>query len=110
MNSNGRRPENGNQSELRLRCKDLAGVIEYVGRKPSIFRRRCKNTQCCPRIEGSMAVHRWCIEESGCLDPNGNPFDVGEYITEYVPDKNPSEILGQGERADATRNTRRASV
>ncbi len=93
MKSNDARPELDQQDEVRLRCKDLAGVVEYDGEGiPIIFRRRCKNQQCCPRIEGYMAVHRWIIW--GMVeDSHGVKRGVGEYLTSYLPDRNLSEIL-----------------
>lgn len=110
MTSNGARPEIDLVEEIRLRCKDLAGVIERnEDGIPVVFRRRCKNQQCCPRITGFMAIHRWVIYGT-MKDGYGVPRGVGEYITEYVPDRSPSEILGRGARDDGTSNTRRASV
>lgn len=86
--------------ELRLRCKDMAGVIEYgtivvnddLLVIPVVFRRRCKNQQCCPRRAGFMAVHRWVLYGE-IEDEHGNKRGVGEYVTEYVPDKDIREIL-----------------
>lgn len=115
MNSNGARPEHADQREIRLRCKDTAGVAEYtrpaffdrngkpievydsegnrVNMVPNVLRRRCKNQHCCPRLPGQMAVHRWILWGT-VRDSYGIPRGVGEYITEYVPDRSPSEILG----------------
>jgi hypothetical protein len=110
MKPNGARPEVDLEVDVRLRCKDLAGVIERnEDGIPVVFRRRCKNQQCCPRMAGFMAIHRWVIY-GAIKDNHGIPRGVGEYVTEYVPDRSPSEILGRGARTNGTGNPRRASV
>lgn len=57
-----------------------------------------------------MATHRFCITKGGCHDDEGRFFGVGEYVTQYVPDKDLSEILREEHGPNAFGNSRRASV
>lgn len=97
---NGHRPEYEISQEIPFRCMDLAGLGEYVEASilneqgvpaqlwiPVVFRRRCKNSQCCPPRDGHIAVHRWKVADVALGDERLDRIGVGEYITEYVPNK-----------------------
>lgn len=86
---NPTRPELTGQAEVKLRCKDLAGVVEYEDGIPVVFRRRCKNRDCCMPRDGFMAVHRWTIYG------HQNDRGVSEYTTEYIPLRPVSDFIGQ---------------
>jgi hypothetical protein len=85
---NPARPELNGQQEVKLRCLDVIGVVEYDARGiPVVFRRRCKNRECCEPRDGFVAVHRWTIHG------RQNNKGVSEYTTDYVPLRPVSDLI-----------------
>lgn len=92
-----RAPEqNGYARVVSLRCNPNAEETQYRERRgevyydeagtPVVLALRCKNRECCPRVEGHMAVHLFTIHGV----QNGKP--VGKYVTVQVPFRDAADM------------------
>lgn len=80
--------QSGQRREVPLACRNFVGVVEVnTDGIPVVFRRRCKNKECCQPRDGWIAVHRWTIYG------RENGHEVGRYTTEYLPMRPASELV-----------------
>lgn len=68
-------------------CRDRVGFVDYEDGIPVVLRWRCRNTKCCPRREGMVAIHRLTLYGT----QNGKR--VGEMTTSYEPLRPLSDLL-----------------
>lgn len=76
-----------NPDETGLHFRERILSVEYnTDGIPVVLHIRCKNRECCPRIEGLMNVHLFTIWGK----QNGKP--PGQYVTVQVPFRDASTM------------------